>query len=374
MTEEVNDNVYESILSQDGEAIEAYLKNIYRKSVPEPEAPTSDDLSFWKIAGLESSMFVLSAIGAAILSAIRTGGLFYILEIKLIEKFEIDPLFGNIFGVISMITALLAFEGFLLAFGLTRGKESGRLEVSRVGMVLSLITIVGAGVFSSFSIVSVTDGFQSFMNILLALITGSASAFIAFYAAENLGFILNHVTAKKNEILSDHQEAYMNWREDAVSAYLKSHYNIRHKKSANIYNNQGNSQSQQRTHQSQQNYNGINYNADWRTIVDRLSREQLVEISNLTAKDFTRLAKSTGNSYKKFEGWKHGAMQKLVEGLSLPEFIKQYGRFPSANELKAMGMQPNEVAIFIAENQQTLLDNGLLTESQIQSAIASLNE
>jgi hypothetical protein len=185
---------------------------------------------------------------------------------------------------------------------------------------------------------------------------------------------LNHVTAKKNEILSDHQEAYMNWREDAVSAYLKSHYNIRHKKSANIYNNQGNNQSQQRTQQPQKNYNGINYSADWRTIADRLSRDQLVEISNLTAKDFTRLAKETGNSYKKFEGWHFNAISKLVEGLSLPEFIKQYGRFPSANELKAMGMQPNGVANFIAENQQTLLDNGLLTESQIQSAIASLNE
>ena len=181
-------NLYEQELQKDNQAFEAYLRNIYEKHVPRPTPPTEEDLSFWTIAGLESSLFVLSAVGAAVLSAVRTGGLFWLLETLLFAKFGTDyQAGGNILGFVSMVASLLAFEGFLLAFGLTKGRESGKMEVSKIGLNVSMVTVIAAGIFSSFSIVTLTNAQQQFMDIVLALITGGASALVAFYSSENFG-------------------------------------------------------------------------------------------------------------------------------------------------------------------------------------------
>ena len=233
--ETVDQNVFEEVLEQDSQAIEAFLEKIYSKSVPPPQTPTKNDLNFWKIAGLESSLFVLSAIGAAILSAVRTGGLFFVIEVKLIEKFLLPASLGNIFGFASMGAALLAFEGFILAFGLNAGKQSNRMKVSGIGLGISLITIAAAGLFSSFSIVAIDSSTELTMDIALALITGVASALVAFYSSENLGFIFNHVITRRNQILEEHQQAFRKWRDQGVNSYIRSHYNFRNKRSQQVY-------------------------------------------------------------------------------------------------------------------------------------------
>lgn len=366
-------NIYEQTLVNDGDAIEAYLHNIYRKSVPEPQPPTKQELSFWKIAGIESSLFVLSAVGAAVLSAIRTGGLFYILEVKLIEKFKLNSILGNSLGGLSMITALLAFEGFLIAYGLTKGKESGKIQVSKTGMTVSIATIIMAGIFSSFSIVSVTDDFQMFMNILLALITGSASAIVAFYSSENLGFILNHVTARKNEILLNHQNAYMAWHGEAVNTYLNSTYNIRHKRSSKIYGNEGN-----RTPINQDLESDVK-SSDWRKVRAKLTKEQLKEIAHLTPDQMKQLANQKGVTYRTIDNWRVYARKEL--GLedeikmmnTLSDFIQQNSRFPSADEIKSMNISALDTMRFIVENQEYLSNNNLLDQGTINTAIEKLN-
>lgn len=232
------ENIFDEELLKDKLAFEAFINNIYAKAVPPPQKPTEKDLSFFSLAGLELSLFVLSALGAAVLSAVRTGGLFYVLEILLISRFGLGDVLGNLFGTISMVAALFAFEGFLIAYGVRHGRESGKLNVSKWGLGVSFLTVISAGVFSSFSIVNISGTpFESFMNILLAIITGFASALTAYYASDNMGHILNFVTASKNSLLQGHQEAYQVWIDGANKAYTSSKYNIRGKRASQIYGN-----------------------------------------------------------------------------------------------------------------------------------------
>lgn len=228
-------DIYTEETRKDAEAIESYLQNVYSLQVPPPQKPTPRDLSFWDIAGLESSIFVSSALGAAILSAIRTSGLFFLLEMLLMQKYNIDPLIGGGLGFIAAIASLLAFEGFLLGYGVVKGKRSGKMEVSTAGMIISFVTVVAAGIFSSLSIVTINETLEIVINTIMAVITGGAAAAVAFFASENFGYIQNSVAAKRNEKLFAHQEAINEWREKGVATYKRSHYNIRSSKS--IYGN-----------------------------------------------------------------------------------------------------------------------------------------
>ena len=178
-------NIYDEATKNDAMAIESFLENVYAKSVPPPLKPNKKELSFWAIAGLESTIFVMSAIGAAVLSAIRTSGLFFILESLLMIKFNLDVNFGYGLGILAMVSSLLAFEGYLLGYGLVKGRRSGRLEVSNVGMWISMITVIAAGIFSSLSIVTLSETANLIVNGLMAVITGAAAAIVAFYASEN---------------------------------------------------------------------------------------------------------------------------------------------------------------------------------------------
>ena len=238
-------NIYDEATKNDAMAIESFLENVYAKSVPPPLKPNKKELSFWAIAGLESTIFVMSAIGAAVLSAIRTSGLFFILESLLMIKFNLDVNFGYGLGILAMVSSLLAFEGYLLGYGLVKGRRSGRLEVSNVGMWISMITVIAAGIFSSLSIVTLSETANLIVNGLMAVITGAAAAIVAFYASENFGFIMNHVTAKRNEILKLHGDAYADWRSEGVASYKKSSYNIRSSKSEHVYGKKNNGSQQQ---------------------------------------------------------------------------------------------------------------------------------
>jgi hypothetical protein len=377
MTEQEERNFYEEVLQKDGQAIEAYIEEVYSRSAPPPEPPNGDELSFWKIAGLESSLFVLSGVGAAILSAIRTGGLFYILEVLLIEKFGLNSTLGAGFGFVSMISALFAFEGFLLAYGLRKGKESGKINVSRTGLGISLVTVISAGVFSSFSIVNVTTGWQLLMNILLAIITGGASALIAFYASENLGFILNHVTSKKNEILSTHQKDYTRWREGAVGAYLNSAYNIRLKRSNKIYGG-SNSTDSNNTSEPNHNQDKNSGSTDWRVIGKHFKKDEKDYILSLeTKEDILEYANQRGVNPKTIENWKRYILQE--RGLigtedNISEFIQSNNRFPNEQELTGMGISAKVLVKYIAENQDEIRQRNLLGEDIIQKAVERFNE
>lgn len=420
---------YDDVLKQDGEAIEAFIKNIYSKSVPPPQTPTKQDLSFWKIAGLESSLFSLSGVGGAILSAIRTGGLFYILEVKLMQKFSLPPLIGEIFGFGAMVTALLTFEGFLLGFGLSIGKKSGKEDVSKVGLVISMLTVIAAGVFSSFSIVNTGETADQVMSIVMALITGASAALVAFYSSENLGFTLNHVANRRNETLNSHQIAFRAWRDNAVDEYLSSAYNIRHKRSQKIYGGSNSVQNpvqiEQQDSRNLQNNSNLNPTEseafkkrskveiayEWiekqyskkkqlytsREIVEGLKRSgQIISVGTVftalslfmvnraddllrdgvvTEEDIER-AKGTINKQEKAKEEQRNI--KSTEQL-ISDFITINGKFPEVENITSQTDENDETVIqkmlgFVVANENFLLENNILTQEQIEMAKRKNNQ
>jgi len=71
---------YEEILRTDADNIQRYIDEFYSIKVPPPNSPTKKDLSFWNIVGLEATLYTIAALGGVVVSSVRTGGLFYILE------------------------------------------------------------------------------------------------------------------------------------------------------------------------------------------------------------------------------------------------------------------------------------------------------
>lgn len=391
-------NLYEQELQKDNQAFEAYLRNIYEKHVPRPTPPTKEDLSFWRIAGLESSLFVLSAVGAAFGSAIRTGGLFWLLETLLFAKFGLDEkysFFGDTLGLFSMVFSLLAFEGFLLAHGLAKGRESGKIETSKTGIFVSMLTVIAAGIFSSFGIVDLSDEASVYFNVALALITGVAFGLVAYYSSENFGFILNNVTSKRNKILSNHQKDDSKWREAAREEYEKSNYNIRRNASSKIYN--GNQTSQQ---------NQKSDNPSKPEVQKKLSKsEQAYDFvkqyylkndnlpTNKIVSESTGLA--LGTAFSAIESFVYDNAEELISkglvsqekvdkirktkrpnNVSVSEWIEKWivqnNKFPEKQNIDSAGISMLDIAKWVVANQEKLRDSNLLDEESIQGAIKAV--
>ena len=217
---------YKETLREDAEAIQTYIEELYSVRVPPPLKPTSSDLSFWKLAGIEATLFSISALGAAILSSVRTGGLFYILEEKLLTKFQLSGMVANSLSLIALITSLLAFEGFLIAHGFSKGKENNAVKISRIGLMAAFAVIMFAGVFSGFGIITLPGNWEQIFDIGLALVTAVSAGLVTYYGGENIGYSVNKVSNDRQCIMDKYQESYNAWIRKAVDSYKSSHYSL----------------------------------------------------------------------------------------------------------------------------------------------------
>jgi len=180
LVEQEETNEFEHELQKDAMAQEAYVANVYSRRVPPPLPPTKDELSFWKIAGIEAVIFTLVSFGSVIFSSIRTGGLFYILETLLLKKFDIASGFGYFMGITAMVTALLMFEGLLAGDGFKKGKNNLDIETSDIGVWAALIVIILAGVFAGMGLLTLPEEVENWFYIGLALITAVATSFFTY--------------------------------------------------------------------------------------------------------------------------------------------------------------------------------------------------
>lgn len=232
-------NLYWEETENDGQALEAFLKNIYSKTNPFLyKYPILKDLNFWKFSGVKTSIFVSQAIGATILSGVRTGGLFFIIELKLLEKFGFTGFWANILGFIVMIAALFAFEGFLLGRGFSDGEKAEKINESLLGLWISTIVVVGGGIFSGLGITKIPENIDIWINTIIAIVTGCGSAGMTFFGAENISFALNKFSKKKEELEKKFETDEINynellsiWQQEGAEEFHKSKYNNRRKDS-----------------------------------------------------------------------------------------------------------------------------------------------
>jgi len=201
------------------EAAELYIRETYSFRVPEPIPPSKEDLSFWKIAGIDATLLAIAAIGAVLFSSIRTGQMFYIIETLLLNEFSLSPLIVQIFSMSAMITSLLAFEGYLAGVGFYKGRHMEDVKISNVGIVLAMLVIIIAGIFSGFGLITLSGELDIIFKTSIAVLTAFAAGLIVYFSGENIGHAFTRVEIERERMLEKHMEEYQNWREHGLKSW-----------------------------------------------------------------------------------------------------------------------------------------------------------
>ena len=166
MEEETIEETSLSVFQEYTDGAEEYIETVYSLRVPPPTPPTEEELSFWNIVGIKSTLFTLSAFGAVVFSAIRTGGYFYLVEQVLLSHYGISSTVTNILSFLAFVTALLAFEGYALADGFSKGEQLDDTKEFEIGFWSSLITIGLVGIFSGLSIVEIPENISNILTTI----------------------------------------------------------------------------------------------------------------------------------------------------------------------------------------------------------------
>lgn len=190
-------------LAQDEIArLESYEK-IYALTHPFPKKP--EKISFWQMMALEAGAFYIAAIGGVVLAAIRTGGLFMATEQLILSKLVTTSNFlVQVLPIMTLISSLFAFEGYLFAVGLRKGRESGRLNTSVWGTGAAFVVSILAGWVSSLPIVDINTSAGVGLGLywLLAFAMGAGATILAYLGAENVG-VLHNVHESKVAIITE---------------------------------------------------------------------------------------------------------------------------------------------------------------------------
>jgi len=369
---------YQEYLQQESDKIKAYEDWYSEHKVPKPLPPTDDEMSFFNIAGLEASIFVASGLGAAILSAIRTGGLFFLMEVLLIEKYKLNPFLGFGLGAIAALASLLTFEGSLVAVGLIKGRESGKIKVSMLVVILSLTTVILASIFSSFSVVDIDKNVSLWMNIILAVITGLASPTATYLLFENVGFVRNFVTSEREKMISTFKEKLEEWDQGMLSSYNASRKTIVNRVGDNyVPQSQGQEQKKEESQKKPSKFE-IAYNF----IVDYYSQYENIPTNKIVSDS---ASVSLGTAFSAIQKFVIDNAQMLLNagkitekdleetnkkyyGSQIKEFIKRNNRFLNMEEVGQLGIPPKELARFIVDNRDWIVQNNLVDEQTIQQA------
>lgn len=369
---------YQEYLQQESDKIKAYEDWYSEHKIPKPLPPTDDEMSFFKIAGLEASIFVLSGLGASILSAIRTGGLFFLMEVLLIEKYKLNPILGFGLGAIAAIASLLTFEGSLVAVGLIKGRESGKIKVSMLVVILSLTTVILASIFSSFTVVDLDENVSLWMNIILAVITGLASPTATYLLFENVGFVRNFVASEREKMISTFKEKLEEWDQGMLSSYNASRKTIVNRVGDNyVPQSQG---QEQKKEESQKKLS--KFEIAYSFVVDYYSQYENVPTNKIVS-DTAGVA--LGTAFSAIQKFVIDNAQTLLNagkitqkdledtnkkyyGNIIKDFVKRNNRFLNTEEVGQLSIPSRELARFIVDNQDWIVQNNLVDETTIQQA------
>lgn len=369
---------YQEYLQQESDKIKAYEDWYSEHKVPKPLPPTDDEMSFFNIAGLEASIFVASGLGAAILSAIRTGGLFFLMEVLLIEKYKLNPFLGFGLGAIAALASLLTFEGSLVAVGLIKGRESGKIKVSMLVVILSLTTVILASIFSSFSVVDIDKSVSLWMNIILAVITGLASPTATYLLFENVGFVRNFVTSEREKMISTFKEKLEEWDQGMLSSYNASRKTIVNRVGDNyVPQSQGQEQKKEESQKKPSKFEiAYNFIVDYYSQYENIPTNKIVSDSASVALGtaFSAIQKFViDNAQTLLNAGK--ITQKDLEdtnkkyyGSIIKEFVKRNNRFLNTEEVGQLLIPSRELARFIVDNRDWIVQNNLVDDQTIQQA------
>jgi len=197
----------------------ANYEKIYASTHPYPDKPKID--SFWKSMGFEALAFYFSAIGAVVLAAIRTGGIFMATEQMIMRNLAATNWFTGLFPVVTMISALSAFELSLFAIGMRKGREKGSLNTSFWSIGTAFTVSILAGAISSLPLVGVgtTSGAGLYLSWLLVVAMAAGAPIAAYYGAENIGVLYNVYDRRVFDVTEEYKKSMAQWYQKMQTDY-----------------------------------------------------------------------------------------------------------------------------------------------------------
>ena len=195
-------------------------EKIYASTHPYPSKPVKK--SFWQVLGFEAVAFYLAALGGVVVAAVRTGGIFMATEEMIIQGLGVTSnSFYKALPVITMIASLFAFELYLFAIGLRKGRESGKLNTSWWGTGAAGAVSILAGAISSLPLVGVgtTNGIGLYFSWLLVIGMSAGATILAYLGAENIGVLHNVYDQRLIDVIAEYNDLTVKWYQKMQTDY-----------------------------------------------------------------------------------------------------------------------------------------------------------
>ncbi len=374
-------NVTEFYGKEEAEQLDNYIGTYYTAKVPPPTKPEKSDLSFWKLSGFETISFFIPSISFAIFSALRTSGFFLIEQLSLYAiyeaKFGFPRTLSWILSAIVMIASVLGFEGYMLAKGIKEGRNQSENHVSRTGTWLTFAVIILAGVYTGVGLITIPDNVKTFIDVFMALITGVSGGIITFYGGNDIGYAIKSFEAKKRKIENEFQSRYNDWYESAVQSYITAKRQV--SKVSGVSNA---SKIEQIKEERQEQKKISKFDIAYNFIVEYYSNSKTIP-TNKYVSDNAEVA--LGTAYSALQKFVIDNATELVAenrvtteyleetkrkyyGSLIKEFIKRNNRFLNSEEVSQFGIPPFEIARYITDNQEWIVQNNLVDQESIHRA------
>ncbi len=374
-------NVTEFYGQEEAEQLDNYIKTYYSTKVPPPERPTKEDLSFWKLAGFETISFFIPSISFATFSALRTSGFFLIEQLALYAIYEKQFGFPRelswLLSAIVMIASILGFEGYMLARGIKAGRSQNENHVSKTGTFLTFIVIILAGIYTGIGLITIPDNVKVWIDVGMALITGISGGVITFYGGNDIGYAIKRFEVAKDKIVGEFQSKYNDWYDSAVQSYITAKRQVA--KVSGVSNKQ---QDQQPKEEKEDQKKLSKFEIAYNFIVGYYSQYENIPTNKIVS-DTAGVALGTAfSAIQKFVIDNAQTLlnagkitQKVLEdtnkkyyGNIIKDFVKRNNRFLSIEEVGQLGIPPKELARFIVDNRDWIVENNMVDEQTIQEA------
>lgn len=374
-------NVTEFYGQEEAEQLENYIRTYYATKVPPPSKPEKSDLSFWKLAGFETISFFIPSISFAIFSALRTSGFFLIEQLALYAIYEAKFGFPRelswILSAIVMIASVLGFEGYMLAKGIKEGRGQKENHVSKTGTWLTFTVIILAGVYTGIGLITIPENVKTVVDVFMALITGISGGIITFYGGNDIGYAIKSFETKKETIENEFQTKYNDWYESAVQSYITAKRQV-----AKVSGVSNSARSEQVREEKQEQKKLSKFEIAYNFVAEHYARTKTIPTNEAVSKGADLALGTAFSAIQKFVIDNAGELvssgsitenvlsdtKKKYYRTLIKDFIKRNNRFLNQEEVAGFGIPPIELARFIVENEDSIVQNNLLDQASIEQA------
>lgn len=201
----------------DGLRLKKFREQLFEPTNPFPEAPQLAEYSweefdetgtsFLEERGVEAFVNLLATVGGIVFSAIRTAGIYYIAETKLLETYGMSINAQRIWSFLAAASAIAIIEGVMAGWGWIHGKNSNKTNTSWAPVWLAGTIAALAGVLPTFELLPPfggKEGLHLFLIGLLTFLSGPGIGYLVVVVTQNYGHLHNAWRASLDQRIAEH--------------------------------------------------------------------------------------------------------------------------------------------------------------------------